>query len=330
MRKYWLLSASVAALLAGCGSINDQGVTAEDILAQQATPTVPGVSATLLRIAGEAERQGNFAQAASTYQQLLDQQPGELNHAVRLGENLRKSGQLARALSVFHSVLTRNPDNIDALEGKGLTLLSLADTEAAGEILTTVHDLAPNRWRTLNAIGVLFASKGLFAESQLYFDEALKLEPSHPAILNNKGLALALGRQYGAALETLFTASNYARRPVQRTQADLNAALVYAIAGDLEQAKAMASRHLEGAGLHNNLGLYALIADNDALAKTHLHMALSESKSFYAKAWNNLNLVEAPGDTSYGQAKRLQIGGGTAPDFGTTGANGLPLPPAVN
>ena len=126
MRKYWLLSASVAALLAGCGSINDQGVTAEDILAQQATPAVPGVSATLLRIAGEAERQGNFAQAASTYQQLLDQQPGELNHAVRLGENLRKSGQLARALSVFHSVLTRNPDNIDALEGKGLTLLSLS------------------------------------------------------------------------------------------------------------------------------------------------------------------------------------------------------------
>ena len=308
MRNSLLLLTSCT-LLTACGSINDAHVSIDDVMEEMDGPKVEGVNRTMLRIAQDAEQQGNFSHAAQTYQQLLDKEPDNTGYAIRFAENLRKSGEAAKALSVFHSVLNKKPNHMDALEGKGLALLSLADTEAAGKVLTTVMEQSPNRWRTLNAVGILFATKGLFDEAQQYFTEALKHQPRHAAVLNNKGLVLALDEQYSRALESLFAASKHAKLPIQQVQADLNAALIYAIAGDLKQAEKMAGRHLKEATLQNNLGLYALLSKDKQLAKTHLHMALSESKVFYEKAWNNLERLDASNSTARkAKGKRVSIG----------------------
>lgn len=327
MRNSLLLLASFTFLTA-CGQMNNTKATPEEVMADLQTPQVEGVNSTMLRMAQEAEQQGNYAYATQTYQQILDKNPQNAAIAIRYGENLRKSGEANKALSVFQSVLNQQPKNLDALEGKGLALLSLADTDAAGKVLNQVMDQSSNRWRTLNAVGILFTTKGLYEDAQQYFNAALDIENNHPAILNNRGLVLALDRQYSRALESLFAASKNANLPIHQVQADLNAALIYAIAGDSKQAEKMAARHLSGATLQNNLGLYALIAEDRELAKTHLHMALSESKVFYEKAWDNLERLDATTNTSSSKSgKRVRIG---EQDSQPMNEFGLPIAPDKN
>lgn len=324
MRKSLLLFTSLSLLLTACDSINDQDTTPDEVFEMMEGPDVQGINNTIIRLAENAEKQGNYAQAAQNYQQLVDNDNTNTSYAIRYGENLRKSGQPEKALIVFESLLRQSPNNVDALEGKGLALLSMGETDKAGVTLNQVMQLAPNRWRTLNAIGVLFTSKAMYPEAQQYFDTALQNQMNHPAILNNKGLTLAIEGQYVQALETLFAARSFARLPIQQTQADLNAALVYAIAGDTEQAGKMAAQHLQGAALQNNLGLYALLAEDKKLAKTHLHMALSDSKTFYEKAWNNLELIDSNSGARPLSGKRVVIGDETP--FGAPSSSHLPTP----
>lgn len=319
-------------MLAGCQQMSST-VDQQELLNQMEGPEVSGVDDTLLKRAEAAESQGDFRATAQTYQQLLDKDPKNIALAIRFGEALRRSGNAQTALEIFNRILKDAPENLDAMESKGLTELSLADMDAASKTLTKVMEFSPNRWRTLNGIGILFATKGLYEESLQYFNSALEQRPNHPAIINNKGLVQALNRDFYASIANLLQASEVAKSPLHKVRADLNAALVYAIAGDLDNSEAMASKHLEGAALQNNLGLYALLAKNDDLARTHLHMALSESKVFYEKAWNNLNNMTQGSHANVKESdksKRIQLSGDAAntptlpmlpqPDSASTGA----------
>jgi hypothetical protein len=73
----------------------------------------------------------------------------------------------------------------------------------------------------------------------------------------------------------------------------LNLALVYASAGKLPEARKIAEAYLSGPSLNNNLGLYAHLAKDDNLAKSYLNMALTESKTYYGKAWDNLEAINS-------------------------------------
>ncbi|MDE3061010.1 MAG: tetratricopeptide repeat protein, partial [Pseudomonadota bacterium] len=73
MRK-WLVSIPMI-LLAGCqsGSYAD----ARKFLDSLSGPSVPGVEETLLKSAQEAEKQGDWRQAAQIYQQILEKHPDD-------------------------------------------------------------------------------------------------------------------------------------------------------------------------------------------------------------------------------------------------------------
>lgn len=283
---------------------------ADTLLKSMAGPEITGVDATMLKMAVSAETKGDYRAAAQTYQQLLDKSPSNAPLAISYAEALRRSGKPDLALEVFKKVLHEVPDNQDAMEGKGLSELSLADLDAASMTLTKLAQINPNRWRTLNAIGILFATRGLYDESVQYFDAALQKKPNHPAVINNKGLVQALDRRFSQSISSLLEASDVAKTSMQKTQIDLNTALVYAVAGDLQNAEVMAAKHLQGAALQNNLGLYASLAKDNELARTHLNMALSESTTFYEKAWDNLNNIQNTKQTKFNGkdiSKRIQL-----------------------
>jgi Flp pilus assembly protein TadD len=301
-----LLAATSLTACQNQGIDGQTGTDATKLLESMKGPEITGVDATMLKIAKNAEEQGDYRAAAQTYQQIMDKNPKNATLAISYAEALRRSGKADSALEIFNKVLAEHPDNQDAIEGKGLSELSLASLDAASVTLTKLNEINPNRWRTLNAIGILFATKNLYDESQQYFNAALEKNPNHPAILNNKGLVQALDRDFASALNSLLSAGKAAKTPQHLLRADLNAALVYAVAGDLNSAETMASKHLEGPALQNNLGLYALLAKDKDLARAHLNMALSESKMFYEKAWNNLDNV-AQGNTAQTKSKEKRI-----------------------
>lgn len=294
MSKPLLFLLSSTFLLTACDPVEQQTITAEEMMKMIEGPEISTMDKTMLDIARQAEAKGEYQKASSTYKQLIDKNPDDVPIALAYANALRKSGEGRKAIQIFDNILRKEPQNLDALEGKGLTQLSLADTDAAGKTLTRVMQSAPNRWQTLNGIGIIFTTKSMLQEAQQYFDAALVQKPGYAAILNNKGLVYALSGDYNLALQALFAAGEVAETDKHKTQADMNAALVYAIAGDINKAENMAARHLEGPILQNNLGLYALLSKDEQLARTHLHMALSESKVFYEKAWNNLSMLDTP------------------------------------
>ena len=86
-------------------------------------------------------------------------------------------------------------------------------------------------------------------------------------------------------------ASRFSKAPYQRKQIDLNLAMVHGVSGDFDTARDVAGKYLEGPALDNNLGLYAHLAKDDSLAKSYLNMALTQSPTYYERAWENLDVV---------------------------------------
>lgn len=260
-------------------------------------PDVDGVDGTMEKMATEATAKGDYQRAGQFYQQLADSKKAtpeaKFRYRVGMAESLRRSGKSpAAALDMYKTLAKEQPDNVDVAEGLGLCYMQAGKPTDAGRTFAEIMKKDGKRWRTLNALGILFVNKNMIPEAMAYYTEALNQSPDNPAVLNNVALSQAVDQQYGRAFATFEQAGRVATSEAQRQQISLNMAMVYGISGDLETARTIASKYLQGPALDNNLGLYAHLAKDDGLAKTYLDMALSGSPTYYERAWNNLDVVE--------------------------------------
>lgn len=274
----------------------------EALEAMTSDSTVEGVNATLEKQAIVALERGDISRAQQFYQQLLTSEKGSaadnIRYKIAYAETMRRVNNTEDALSAYDEILEEVPDNLDAQEGRGLTLMAMGKATDAGRAFSDIMEKDGKRWRTLNALGILFVTKNMIPEAMAYYTEALKFSPDNPAVLNNVGLSQAVDKNYPRAIQALEQASRIAKSGERRRQVDLNLAMVYGASGDIDTAKEIATKYLQGPALDNNVGLYAHLAKDDALAKTYLNMALSGSPTFYERAWDNLDLVEKNTDGS--------------------------------
>lgn len=280
-----------AFLLVGCDQTPELHRSKDEIVAgfEKAGPKLEGVDDTLLKAAQKAEQDRQYDRAAATYQQLSDKHPDQMDYRIALADNQRRIGRTDDALKNYDAVLAKNPGDVTALEGKMLGKLAKRDMAAAAALVQQILQLDPKRWRTLNAGGLLFASKNLPEDALKYYSQALTISPDNPSILNNVGLTLAMSKQYDKAIEALLRGSNLSvQNPAAQQQIDMNLALVYGLAGKMGEAEKIASKYLQGPALYNNLGYYAHLARNQNMAKDYLNMALTKSPTYYERAWNNL------------------------------------------
>jgi len=317
MRKISLiLLASTTLTLAACDGMDTQtrqwlGTGDKDknkAFEEMEAPDVQGVNATLEKQAKDALDKGDISRAQQFYQQLLTSEKGtkadKLRYKIAYAETLRRLNKTDNALSAYDEILTEAPDNLDAQEGRGLTLMAMGKATDAGRAFSDIMEKDGKRWRTLNALGILFVTKNMIPEAMAYYTEALKFSPDNPAILNNVGLSQAVDKNYPRAIQALEQASRIAKSGERRRQIDLNLAMVYGASGDIDTARDIAEKYLQGPSLDNNMGLYAHLAKDDDLAKTYLNMALSGSTTFYERAWDNLDLVEKNTDGSTAPKKK--------------------------
>ncbi len=285
----------VALVLGGCG--NEPGGFFNPLaeIAKVDQPNVAGVDETQEQLAKDAARAGDYSRAAQFYQQLISSKKATpeqlLRYKMGMADATRRLGEHAAALAMYEELLREQPANIDIAEGRALSLMATGKSSDAGRAFSQVLEKDPKRWRTLNGLGILFVSKNMIPEALAYYNEALNHSPNNIAVLNNMGLSYAVDLDFARSIEALRQASRISTNPAQRKQIDLNLALVYGVSGDLDAARALASNYLEGVALDNNLGLYAHLAKDDALAKTYLNRALNQSDSYYERAWENLDVV---------------------------------------
>ncbi len=291
MRKYVFLLPIL--VLSACDQTG-QPIDAKKFLAELEGPKVPTMEDTMLQNAKSAEAAGEWGTANQLYQQVLVKNPENKDLMVSTAETYRRIGKYDQALALYDAALSKDGSMIAAKEGKGLALLSKGDYETPTALFEDVMKTDATRWKTLNGLGILFTTRGMHPEAQQYFKEALKHNPGNTSVLNNLGLSQALTKEYDVAADTLMQAGALANASGNdRKRIDLNLALVYAVAGRIEDARMVTEHYYSGAALNNNMGLYAHLAKNNDLAKDYLNMALTESKTHYDKAWQNLQDISS-------------------------------------
>ncbi len=263
-------------------------------------PTVGGINSTMEKQAIEAAQRGEFRRAGQFYKQLADSPKASADDKFRyqlgMAEAARRGGAPGEALPIYEELARTQPEHLDTQEGYGLALLQTGKPVEAGRVFAGIMKEEAKRWRTLNALGILFVNKNMIPEAMAYFTEALNQSPDNPAVLNNAALAQAADQNFARSFATFEQAIRVSQNEAQRQQISLNMAMVYGISGDLETARTIAAKYLKGPALDNNLGLYAHLAKDDKLARTYLDMALSGSETYYERAWNNLDVIDAKKD----------------------------------
>lgn len=281
--------------VSACSASRTSGEDVDRMLSEMKGPEVPGMRDALLNGAKQADASRNYVRAAQFYKQLVDTYPNETEYRFHYAESLRRSGAYDAAVAAYAELEKDKEYRVAALEGAGLALMAQGDFDDAGDKLADVMEQDTTRWRTINAIGILFTIKQMYPEARQYFAEALVQAPRSVAVRNNMGLMEALDKHYDEAVRLLNEARAIVVRDKTdqqgRMQTDMNLALVYAVKGDLEMAEKSAKPHLTEAQLLNNMGYYAHLADDDQLAKSYLNMALTSSDKHYQKAWRNLETL---------------------------------------
>lgn len=295
MRHLALILAS-AILLSACNATTRQWLDPDKEFKEFEQPDVPTMQSTMEEAAIKATRDDEFAKALQIYGQLLDRKnlakEDAEKYKIAVGDINRRQGKYDTAIELYDHVLETNSGNLDALEGKGLALMSQGQIAEAGQVFKTVLAQDAKRWRTLNALGILFTTKNMVPEAMAYYAEAMNASKDNPAILNNVGLTQAINHNFPRAIQAMQQAVRVAPNDTRRKQIELNLALIYGISGDMDKARSIAEKHLKGPALDNNLGLYAHLANNQELAKAYLNQALSDSTTYYERAWKNLDIIQ--------------------------------------
>lgn len=307
---------SSSLMVSGCDHFMREGGAAGAELLAAEGPDVVGIQGTLLEHASSAEKKNDFARAQQLYAQLISYDKKNVKYQLAYANSARRAGATDAALKAYEEILSKHPKHIEALEGKGIAQFANNDLANATTSFSQVMKINSKRWKTLNALGLLFIAEGQHNDAMAYFTEALMQSPNNVSVLNNVGLTLAIQNENIDAIEALETASELVYKTgggaAQIKHIDMNLAMVHGISGNMNAAKQVASRHLKGAELDNNLGYYAHLSKDDQLAKSYLNRALSKDGAHYEKAWKNLELIStgenrASGGQQSGTAKRVKV-----------------------
>lgn len=109
---------------------------------------------------------------------------------LRQGQALHQQGQWAQAAASYNAVLERQPRSFDALHLLGLLQLQSGHAGEALPLLGRAARLKPADAATQTLLGVALQNTGRAEESLAHFERAAKLEPRNPEYHYNHGKAL--------------------------------------------------------------------------------------------------------------------------------------------
>lgn len=88
-----------------------------------------------------------------------------------------------KALTIFEEVLRVEPENIDAITGKGSTLMKLKRIDEAEKCFDQSLEICENLSALLNK-GIILKHENDSEKAMVYFDRALKLNPDFKNIIS--------------------------------------------------------------------------------------------------------------------------------------------------
>ncbi|MDB5425225.1 MAG: flagellin modification protein FlmG [Phenylobacterium sp.] len=135
------------------------------------------------------ERAGDFASAVQAYEMALKLLPDHAEIANDMGRLAFRLGMIPEAEKLFRHFLARFPDHPEGANNLGCAIRDQGRAQEAIAILRPAILKNPNVAMLWNTMGTVLAEDGDFTTSQVFFQEALRLEPTFPKARYNLGNA---------------------------------------------------------------------------------------------------------------------------------------------
>ena len=181
-------------------------------------------------------------------------------------------------------ILEQKPNDLPTLEQYGLLLLKKGNYPEAEKKLNEVIARKKN-WSAYNSLGILANLQGDPQKAERYFQEADKIFPNSPEILNNWGFALySLGHLQDAASryqKALQINPNYKK-------ALYNYGLLKTRVRKYSEAYTIFVKATTPIEASNDVGYLAMMNHDFESAKKYLEQAIRLSPQYYRKANDNL------------------------------------------
>src|SRR2546425_8898781 len=129
-----------------------------------------------------ASASGNYAQALSLFDEILEVDPSNVNALIGKAVAYRRRGKAQEALNCLDLVLGVQPGNASALLNRGNILLEQGNAEAALESFERLTQLYPNDEEAWTAQGDVLLRLGRDDDAHQAFTEALRLSPGDEGI----------------------------------------------------------------------------------------------------------------------------------------------------
>lgn len=226
-------------------------------------------------------------QAAQSPQQGQQQNP---RFQLLRAEYLLALGQLEQAVVELQPLLN-GAEGARAAQGLGLALLRQRKAAGAVEALTAAVRQNSLLWRAWNALGVAHDQLGQWAQAEAAYAQALAAQSGAAEVHSNRGYSRLLqNRAEDAVADLELAASLLPENETVRT----NLQLALALAGRYGAALAAPTAQSPGAQARalNTVGYAALLRGDRETARALLSRALEASDVYYARAANNLALVD--------------------------------------
>jgi tetratricopeptide (TPR) repeat protein len=174
-----------------------------------------------LALAYEAYQQGNWAEARTHYQALLDQDPASLLAQMGLAAIHVKEGDYSEAMQRYQRILKKHPGHEKALAAQSALAAVLARDPAQLRQLKEWAKKWPDQAQIQAALGQYYAGQQDWPTAQSYFFKAYELAPDKVSYAHNLAVSLdqlgkyALAAQY---YQQTLARSSSALTSSQKTQ----------------------------------------------------------------------------------------------------------------
>ena len=239
--------------------------------------------------AQEALNQRDIDRALYYYVKALEFNPKDIPALMALARIHSAQGNIEPTILAYQLILEQEPNNIDAMEGAGLTLLKINRPDQAKAMLEKVHELAPDMPLAIMGIGVYYDLISDFDRANEYYQKAAKIAPKSVKILNN----YAYSRYLAGDLEE--SENIYKKLLMQspgHTQGLLNYGLLQARIGKTAEALHTLKKVITEPEAYNELGYIYMMQQDYGKARRLFELAISSSPIYFERASKNLEQLK--------------------------------------
>ena len=143
-----------------------------------------------LDTAFELANQGNYQEAIPYYDNVLQQEPDNVNALYNKANALENLEEYEDALEYYDKALQIEPEDPYTLEANARINSILGRYEESIQYYDMMLEKDPNHFNALWGKGATLSNSGKYQEALVYFDKALEIEPENTVIQRNKELTL--------------------------------------------------------------------------------------------------------------------------------------------